>query len=756
MLLLGILFSSCTNTRNLSEGEYLFTKSKIKTDSKNADVANLKKYERLTPNRKVLGVRFHLYLYTRANPEKEKFPHSWLRNIGEPPIIYDSNLVIKSEVNFINFLADKGYNQAAIDLTTKISKKKARAKYDISMGEPTVINSVRYEFEDTTLRSYIFRDTVNSFLQEGSIFDKYAFQSERQRYESYLKNQGFFAFSREYIYYEVIPVDDELKVDVVVKFKENAAGVFDPVAKVRRHKRYRINEVKISPNSRLPNQLLVFDTVRYQQHFITYVGKQMIKPSTLVSANSMLPGSLYSITNQDRTYTDYASLGLFRYINVGFTEVPTYSNTEGAVNCNIDLSMRKRQSYAVDLSLTNTSGDLGIRGGVTYNNYNLFRGGEHLILGVTGAYEALNSRYGKVDSTNFDPMREIGFVSKLETPKFLLPFAADRFQRRYKPRTEFQFSFNYQSQPNYTRTIANTSFGYNWKGNVFNRHTLHPLDFYLVKLPYINEDFFNTYYKDTRLETSFTNHSILGARYSFEYNNQQLKRGISFVYLKFNFETAGLLVNQVNKMTNWGSDSLFFGVQYFQYIRTDIDFRNYNILTPRNKIVYRLFAGAGVPYGNSVSMPFEKMYWSGGPYSIRAWGERTLGPGSYSGEQTFNQLGDLKLEANLEYRFNLFWKLEGALFADAGNVWLWEDVEVETEDGIENRGGGFNISTFYKDIAIGVGTGLRFDFSFVLLRADFGFKLRDPALQDGSKWTFENPQSEFWVSTFQFGIGYPF
>jgi outer membrane protein assembly factor BamA len=339
--------------------------------------------------------------------------------------------------------------------------------------------------------------------------------------------------------------------------------------------------------------------------------------------------------------------------------------------------------------------------------------------------------------------------SKLETPKFFLPFKVENFQRKYKPRTEFQLSYNYQNQPEYVRTIVNTSFGYNWKGNIYNKHSLHPLDFYLVKLPRVDTAYIDSIYKDTRLENSFTNHTILGMKYSFEFSNQKLKRGRSFIYLRYNIETAGFLVNLINKNSGWGTDSLFFGVQYFQYIKTDIDFRNYNIISPRNRIVYRLFAGVGIPYGNSQSMPFEKMYWSGGPYGIRAWAERTLGPGPYASSQSYNQLGDIKLEGNIEYRFKVLWKMEGALFLDADNIWLLEDVA-------EYPRSGFSFKEFYKDIAIGVGVGARFDFSFVLLRTDFGFKLRDPSIKEGSVWTIQNPNQNFWNFAFQFGIGYPF
>ncbi len=742
--------SSCTTTRRISDDEYLFIKSKIIGDKGKTDISALKKYERISPNKKVLGFRFHLYLYSLANPEKDKFPHSWLKSIGEPPVVYDSILVVRNQENFKNYLEDRGYNNVKVASEVKKKRKKAKAKYIVDLGKPTLVNSVKYSFEDTSITSFVFSDTINSLIKKNKRFDKLLFQLERERIEVYLKNKAFYKFSREYVHYEIHPTKNELLVDVNIKFKQNISGVFDPVSKVRKHKQYVINNVLIIPDKSKFEKLREIDSVEYQQHDILYFGKQIIKPSTLVGANNLLPGSLYSLKNVDKTYTDYSTLGLFRYTNIVFEEIPSDGSEKLLLDCKIDLAMRKRQSYAIDFSLTNSVSDIGIRGGLTYNNFNIFRGGEHFQVGLSGAIESLEHRQPEIDN----PMREIGITSKFETPKFLLPFNAERFQRKYKPRTEIQLSYNYQSQPKYTRTIANASFGYNWKGNIYNRHVFHPFDFYLVKLPFQDSAYFKNNFEGIRLENSFTNHSILGLKYSFEFNNQNKKRGNSQIYILYNFESAGLLVNQINKIAAWGADSLLFQVNYFQYIKTDFDFRNYIILSPRDKLVYRIFSGIGLPYGNSKSMPFEKMYYSGGPYSMRAWGERSLGPGSYNDEITYNQLGDIKLEANLEYRFKVIWKMESALFLDAGNIWLLEDVP-------EQPGTGFNFNTFYKDIAVGVGFGFRFDFSFVLIRTDFGFKLRDPSIYDSenadaTKWTFKSPDRNFWDYTFQFGIGYPF
>ena len=774
LTILGIFFFfSCSPAKRLSDEEYLYNRSRIVMDNGAVDKSVLTKYQRISPNKRVLGVRFHLFLYNLANPEKEVFPHAWLRKIGEPPVIYDSLLIQQNSKNFSKYVSDKGYNSAKV--TEQVHRKKGRKidlVYQVELGEPTIINSVKYNLEDPSIKEYIFNDTNSALIKAGDPLDKPKLQAERLRIEALLKNQGYFKFSREYIFYEVAKVNKANQVDLTVNIKQNVSGNIDPVTKARPHKKYKISEVNIYPNLDKREEIGDMDTASYNNHQVYYYGPPMLRASTLADANRSIPGSLYSLKNTERTYSNYSSLGLFQFINISYVDGDSKDEEYGEIGCNIELAMRKRQSYAFELVATSSDNDPGIRGNITYNNYNIFRGGEQLQVGVSGALESLRNR---MEGTS-KPMREFGITSKFETPKFLLPFSAPEFQRKYNPRTSIQISYNNQRQPYYRRTIANASFGYNWKGNAYNKHSIYPIDFYLVSLPtQIDSAYFVDHIKETRLENSFIDHAILGVRYSFEFSNQTKEGRRNFIYLKSNIESAGIGVYTSNRISSWGEDSLFFNVPYFQYAKADIDYRQYHVITPRNKVVFRLFAGIGIPYGNSATMPFEKMYWAGGPYGIRAWSERSLGPGAYPADSIRNQLGDIKLEANLEYRFKLFWKLEGAFFLDVGNVWLLDPQRktwLSVENNIENIRV-FYFNRFWEQIAIGTGFGTRFDFSFILLRFDFGFKLRDPSIQPntdlrydgdepyyktGSRWTISNPDPEvrFWNLTFQFGIGYPF
>ncbi|MBN2817926.1 MAG: BamA/TamA family outer membrane protein [Bacteroidales bacterium] len=761
--LLVVFFTSCSPTRRISSEEELYNKAKVNVDDRKFETASLQKYERITPNKKVVGVRFHLFLYNLANPDKESFPHSWLRKIGEPPVIYDSVLAERNKSNYEKYLADIGYNDVKVEKEVKVKKhNKVNVLYDVKLGQPTLIGKYSYHFEDTSIQKYIFDDTVSALIKEGSFFNKELMQLERMRIETILKNNGYYRFSKEYIYFEVSPTSDSYVVDVTLNIKQNISGYIDPVSKVRKHRQYYINNILIIPDVLIEGKTYT-DTNYYNGFKLLQTGGVGISPSTLVSFSRILPGDLYQQKKVNNTYASLSSLGLFRFININFIETAS-SEAHDNLDCRIELAMRDRQSYSTELVATYSGGDPGARGSITYSNFNFFKGGELFKVGLTGAYESLKNRL-----EGFEPMREFGLNSRLETPKFLLPLARPDFQRKYNPRTVIQFTYNYQKQAYYVRTIANTSFGYSWKGNIYNKHEIYPVDFYLVKLPEeVDLIYFDKYIKNTRLENSFENHTILGLRYRFEYSNQNQRHAKDHMYFHSNIESAGLLIKSFEHWTKWGSDSMLFGVKYAQYIRSDFDFRQFKILNPQNKIAYRLYAGFGIPYGNSVGLPFEKMFWSGGPYGIRAWNERSLGPGSYP-DSTYNHLGDIKLEGNIEYRFKMFWIIEGALFIDAGNVWLQNEE-------ITKPGANFEFATFYKDIAVGVGYGLRFDLSFIVLRTDFGFKLRDPAIQPntnlpfegdephyytGSKWTFRkpyhpNPDLKYKRLEFQIGIGYPF
>jgi outer membrane protein assembly factor BamA len=425
------------------------------------------------------------------------------------------------------------------------------------------------------------------------------------------------------------------------------------------------------------------------------------------------------------------------------------ANLDRYLNCNIKLSPLNKQSYTVELEGTNSSGIFGVAGNLNYSHKNLFRGAEIFDIGIKGGIEIGNSEYLSKVGT----ILELGVASNIRIPKFWLPFKTEQFIKRYSPKTNISLAYNFQRRPNYTRTIANTSFGYTWKGNRNITHIVNPIELNAVKLFEIDSAFMAEISANPYLKYSYEDHFVSVISYSVIYNNQKINKISDFQVIRVRLESAGNLLQAYNvitdKQTVDGQYQLF-SLKYSQFFRGEFDFRYYMAINQTDRIVYRFFLGVGYPYGNSKAIPFEKAFYTGGFNSIRAWAPRTLGPGSYKLPETStfpSSTADMKIEANAEYRFKLFWILEGALFADVGNIWAI--TENDTREGAQ-----FHWNTFMNDMAVGLGLGLRFDFSFFIFSIDGGLKTRDPSYE-GNQWFPYNPLTvnDFTVNV---GIGYPF
>jgi len=756
-----IFLGSCSPAKYVPEGSYLLNRNKLETSRKSVSEDKLKSYIIQEPNKKILGVRFHLFLYNLSNIKKNRWPHNWLRRIGEEPVIYNQSTTSASSEQLRQFLENKGYYQAVVRDTVTFKRKNAKVTYRIDPQKPTRVNRITYYFEDTSLISQVLPDTLNSLLRRGMIFDKDVLQNERIRIEALLKEKGYFRFAKEYIYYTVTMNEEAYTADTEMGFKEFVEGRPDPRTKVKIHPKYLINNVYVFPDYGSLGSLvsqpseLEFDTTRYQYlYFLTY-GKKTLKMNAVANLNYITPGRYYKQSDVNKTYRNISELGPIRYINITFKENDTITGLypDRILDSRIELTRKKVQSYQTELAGTNSGGDLGVRGNLSYQNLNLLRGAEVLNMRFTGAIEALNNR--STDDNKISSMKEIGVESSIMFPKFFSPFRLSGFVRKYSPKTTISSSFNYQSRPDYTRSVVNGSFSYKWNGSQYVTHTIWPVEINYINIyETISSSRFLDSIRKTPLGFSFEDHVVNVFRYGFELNNQNISGSRDFVFLRFNIESAGNLVHFANtnlSQSNELNQYQLFNVPYFQYLRSDIDFRYYNNIDQQNKLAYRFYVGLGKPYGNSASLPFEKKFFAGGPNSIRAWSSRDLGPGAdttRSINEVFdfpNKSGDIKLEANVEYRFKVIWKMEAAIFLDAGNIWA---IRPESD----KPGAEFEWNRFYKEIAIGTGIGARFDFSFFLIRVDMGLKLRDPAEMVNARWVSpfrDRPH-------FNFGIGYPF
>jgi outer membrane protein assembly factor BamA len=703
------------------------------------------------------------------NLSSKKKDEGWLKRIGEAPVIYDENAVDKSRNEMRKFMRNKGYYGAVVTDTVvlKDNKKKANQYFLIKSHTPYRINKFHYDVVDDSLKSVVKRDSVKTMLAEGRNFDMDVLADERQRVLKSIQNDGFYKASQSGISYEADTTKGNHLVDlsVIVNLQNSRDSIGNIYSK--NHERYKIrnffydtsyeslrrNFIEGTPAYKAPP-----DTLKVDNHFFIFRGRRMFKTDILFNANHIKDSLFYNVDMINRTYNEFSSLRLFKMINIQFVET-NESDSLGYpyLDCVIQLAPGTRQSYSLGIEGTNSSGDFGVAGNFNYQHKNLFKGGEIFDTQIRAGYE--NVRYlkeGEQQTENFGVF-ETGIDAKITIPKFFAPVKGENLFRFSTPKTIFNTSYSYQLRPEYTRTIVRTSYGYQWKTSRYNTHRLNPIDFNFIKV-FDYDSAFIASIKDLSIRSSYLDHTISATNYIYTYNTQNIQKRTDYTFLRATAETAGNLMSLLSSVLDRpkeivdsiaGPQYLFMGTPFAQYVKTDLEYTRGWVIDKFNTVVFRAFGGMALPYGNSTQIPYEVKYFAGGANSIRAWAVRTLGPGTYKADSTEypNQAGDIKLEANLEYRFKLISRLEGALFLDVGNIWSVND----------NRPGtNFKFNSFYKEFAVGTGTGLRFDFTYVVIRLDLGLKLRDPAIQDGSKWIIGKRKLTGSDLNLNFAIGYPF
>jgi outer membrane protein assembly factor BamA len=759
---LFFFLSSCNPTKYIPEGETLLNNNHILVNREDIEKQDLAPYIKQLPNKRIFGARFHLGLYNLSDLSKEKWPHKWLREIGEEPVIYDPYSTTKSKDQIKSFIASKGYFDGLVEDTVKTEKQKSDVYYNVKLKPAYTIHNLIYEVADTNLQKLCFSDSVNCLIVRGKSYDVEILQQELKRFERYIKNRGFYGFSGDNIHFRVDSTIGNRQVDIYYtlrKFQE--VDAFNRIKEVS-HSIYKVRDIYIYPDF-VPKEALeggdeyfqTLDTVNYKgYYFVSPRTDSEIKYDVILQSLYLKPDAFYNVNDTEESQSHLLAMALYRLVNINFIEVGLDEDPDDLLkilDCNIQLTLLSKQSYKVELEGTNSAGNLGGAVNLIYQNRNLLHGGELFNMKLKAAYEAIAQ-----DNRNIRSSQEYGIESSLKLPQFLLPFIEkEKFVKKYNPTTTILAAYNYQDIPSYTRTMANATFGYNWHAGNYQQHVVNPLQANYVNLRSIDSAYAAEIESSSYLAYAYKDVLILGGSYSYIFNNQSIQKSRDYWFLRINAEASGNLLSAVKKIT--GAEKVdssynFLGQPYAQYIRSDIDLRYNYFINDAASVVYRGFFGLGIPYGNSKAIPFEKQYFSGGANGIRAWQVRSLGPGSYQPPDSLflNQTADVKIELNAEYRFKLFWVLEGAVFVDAGNIW-------SVREDPARPGAKFQLNKFYKDMAIGTGAGLRFDFNFVLIRTDLGMKLKDPIISDGSKWIFMNRDYNFKNDfTLVIGIGYPF
>ena len=771
LLLLAGLFSGCTVRKYLKDDEYLINKYKITLSEKNDNIQQsvLRTFLKPLPNKKFLGFRFQLGIYFKHHSGERKYDKWLIKNFSEPPVFYRQEDAEKISRRLGQYLNNIGFFNSTVNYTPIIHKKKVKLHFEIIPALPYRISKISYEISDTLVRKYVFSQLDKSLVKKGDIYNAYTFDDERDRITSQLRDVGYYYFNRNYIQYVVDSSFNDHQMAVVLKINNiKTVDPSDPKKHIeKKHDRYFVKKVDVIEdfNSKLD---LYQDSLLHTIHFwpdttgypylFLYNDKLRIKPSAFNSTIHIKPGKAYSASELQNTYRRLFNYRIIRTATISFdtTNAGNSPNAEKKyLNSRIQIQQSKLNTFRAELEGTNSSGDLGVRGNLVYLNKNIFRKADVLRIRLIGGFEAqtISTVEGGQSGSGIFNTFEAGISGTLFFPRFLFPFRMEKFNLRFSPQTNITFGFNYQLRPNYSRNITNLDIGYTWNQNLQLRHILTPFNLNYVNVsptPEFEEILENE--QNRRLKEQYSDHFIFGMKYSIVFNNQNLMALEHFNYLRVNIETSGNLLYGFNTLFNSPKTEEGFyqimGVRYAQYLRLNYDYRHYYYFSRKtNSLVLRVVMGVSIPYGNSNEVPYEKGYYGGGANDMRGWEYRKLGPGSYSGTSDYERIGDIQLEGNVEYRFPIYKLFKGALFADVGNIWTYNN------DTVTFPGGQFNFDTFYKQLAVDAGIGFRFDFQFFIFRLDAAIPLRDPALT-GDKWRFDYLKfSDFRLN---FGIGYPF
>ena len=775
LLVIGciLLLSGCSAARHVPAGQYLLDRSTITIENQpQVQAKSLNNYLRQVPNHKVLGfAKLQLGVYNMSGRDSTKWYNRWARRLGEAPVIYNDALTAQSTRQLTQALINRGYSNATVRVDTVINptKRTISVNYKVTPGTPQRLRDIKYTITDSTIRRIVYRDSASITLKSGNLFDRNNLDAERTRLTNLLRNNGYYTFGREYISFIADTAANSREVDLELVLHDTprpqagSGNTANP-----KHQRYIINNVYINTEADATSTTPL-DTVFTHGFHIIYGPSRYLRPSILEEKCYLNSGDYYSAVNVDRTYEAMSRLGILKYINIIFTPVSNDSNTTAPgsddtrlLDATILLSRTQTQGIILELEGTNSEGDLGVGAGITYQHRNLAKHSELLTVKVRGSYESLS---GNLDGLINDRYTEIGAEIGITFPKFEAPILKRRYRQRVKASTEFATSFNYQERPEYTRIIAGVGMKYKWNNRSnTQRRSLDLVDINFVYLPKSTIDFINTIAPtNPLLRYSYEDHFIMRTGYNFYRTNRASTFDTGSRYsasqpdiytMRLHAEMAGNLLYLISTAANAKRhDGAYkiFGIQYAQYVKGSASYTYNHYFNNRHSISLHADGGIAIPYGNSSMVPFEKRFYAGGANGVRGWGVRTLGPGHYDSHNSvtdfINQCGDISLFLSMEYRSRLFWILEGALFIDAGNIWTIRDYETQP-------GGLFSFNSFYKEVALGYGAGIRLDFTYFLLRLDLGFKAHNPAANQ-ERWPIAHPQ---WKrdATFHFSVGYPF
>lgn len=753
----ALLLVGCSVSKFVPEGKYLLDEVHISSDNKEIKSSEMYSYVRQKPNSKWFSlVKLPMYIYCSSGKDSTKWINKILRKMGDAPRIYDARVAEETRMQILGAVQNKGYLGAQVSLEEKIKKNKLDTYYRISSGKPYIISSIDYNVEDYVIRDLLMNDSIHSGLKVGERFDVNQLEEERNKITQFLLNRGYYRFNKDYITFQADTVNGTYRIDLTMNIGLNN---MPNSSETSLHRQYSIRNVNyLMDVDYSPNNGANLDTMSYGGINILYDKKLFLRPGVIDSHNRIVPGKLYSNRNVMSTYSSLSRLGILKYSNIRFVE--HLENDSAYLDAFVSLSKNKNKMLSFQIEGTNSAGDLGAAASVTYTHRNLFKGSETFTIKVRGAYEAVTGLEGYANNN----YTEYGVESSLDFPEFMFPFLTSDFKKRVNAKSEVSIKYNWQIRPEFERTLASAAWSYRWNSGRRANHRLDVLDINYIYMPYRSNTFIEylNYMDEVNplLRYSYEDLFIVRLGYTYTYNSagvttQQTAKKSSYS-IRFNIEESGNLIygfsKLIHKKPSDGESFRMGNISFAQYVKTDFDFAKNIMIDDRNSLVFHIATGVAIPYGNSKSLPFEKLYFSGGANSVRGWSVRSLGPGRYHGNSGsldyVNHTGDIKLDLNVEYRTHLFWKLNGAAFIDAGNVWTLKSRYSDDT-------GQFAFNRFYKEIAVSYGLGVRFDLDFLILRFDGGMKAINPMESGADRFPVIRPDfsRDF---AFHFAVGYPF
>lgn len=784
LILATILIAACDVTRSLPEGSYLLSKVTIEDDKQTprderitVDKDDIDYYVRQAPNKRILGFDFYVWVYQKANPEKDNWWNNLKRKIGEEPVLLDSTLTEKSVRNLTTYLETRGYFSSKVECQLDTTRRKRRAEqtFTIRQGEPTRIDSISYEIRDNAVRQLILSDTTERLLHKGDILDISLLDAERERITEYLNNRGYFDFTVNNISYSVDTLSHKLLADVHIMIRPTLTGYNERgIPQWEDNSVYRIDRINVYPSYNPMLRSTYGFEAGAQIDTSTFKGLNIIRDkkasprlrdAVLRRTISVYPNYIYNAEQVEHTYNELMALGFFRNAKISFRrenrdstlvtylgsrpEEPQLLDTrEKYLTCDIYCTPALKQSMKVELEASSTSTFYGLSATLGYSNSNIFRGAEAFDISTRVGFEYMYAPDAAKRSA-----QEVGITAGLSFPRFLAPFHLSPNSRASQPRTRLEISFDYQNRPYYRRNLTSARWAYNWKQGESSTFALRPVDINWIDVKSVDQAFLSDI-NNQYLRTSFESQLTAGLSASYLFNNQNKRTNATVV--RANIETAGNLIQGLESLFSHHAPGKEYyeilGIRYSQYVRADLSVSHTINLGHNMYLAGRLYGGIGVTYGNSrgYSIPFDRMFYCGGANSMRGWAPRTLGPGNKPEvEKTLYpaQVGDVRLEANAEFRFPVWWIFHGAIFFDTGNVWYLRKTESNNTNEV------FYLNNFYKQLGFNTGLGLRIDATFVILRIDLGLQLHNPGRPEGQRWIHNLRWSNMALN---FGVGYPF